>query len=259
MSQRSAIDRVLSIFARAAEPNPPFPPTELFSEGWMLRLILDSHCRGLGGLPFPVTAHAGWYSEAQLASPFQRSRRGDPNAEGITHADGVVGQFTFRDETTAGFALNRNATQFAVIEAKMGSKLRSGTNRVPWYDQAVRNVAAMAWTIYQGEGSLDSIEFLDFVVVAPQVRIDREPSFVAWTDKASIADKVTRRVELYQTDDPQRRDNLRRFRTELFDPFLDRLNIHLLSWEDALGSVAPAAAEPLSDLYGKCLVHNTVS
>jgi hypothetical protein len=259
MSQRSAIDRVFSIFARAGDPDPPFPPAELYSEGWMLRLVMDSHSNGLGGLRIPVTDQAAWYSEARLASPFQPSRRGDPNGEGITHADGVVGQFTFRDETTAGFELNRNAIQFAVIEAKMGSKLAAGTTRVRWYDQAVRNAAAMAWTIYRGESSLDSIEFLDFVVVAPQVRIDNEPSFEAWTDEASIADKVARRIELYGADDLQRRDDLRRFRTDLFDPFLDRLNIHLVSWEDALNSVAPAAAEPLSDFYGTCLVHNRVS
>ncbi len=31
-----------------------FPPTELYGEGWMLRLVLDSAFRGSAKLPFPI-------------------------------------------------------------------------------------------------------------------------------------------------------------------------------------------------------------
>lgn len=192
-----SLQLVLEIFARAASESPPFPPAELYSEGWMLRLVMEGHTQGFGTLPVPLIDGSRWYSEARLLSPFQPSARSDPLGEGITHADGVLGYFDLREETTAGFRLT-SGTQFVVIEAKMGSKLSSGTTRVRWYDQAVRNVAAMAWAIEQSGQSLDSVESLAFVVTAPQQRFDTDPTFADYTSKDSLVDKLARRVELYR-------------------------------------------------------------
>ena len=43
-----------------------FPPTELYSEGWMLRLVLDSAFRGSAKLPFPILDGFRWDSEGRL-------------------------------------------------------------------------------------------------------------------------------------------------------------------------------------------------
>lgn len=66
MSTDQATSRVLSMLARAAEETPPFPPAELVSEGWMLRLVMDTHTSGGGGLPIARDPSADWYSEARM-------------------------------------------------------------------------------------------------------------------------------------------------------------------------------------------------
>jgi hypothetical protein len=48
-----------------------FPATEVFNEGWMLRLVLDA-AESLANFDHPLRFldRAKWYSEARLNSPF---------------------------------------------------------------------------------------------------------------------------------------------------------------------------------------------
>jgi hypothetical protein len=250
-----AVGQVLDIFSRARHPTSPFPPSELFSEGWMLRLLLDAHSNGHGGLPVPITANAVWHSEARLSSPFQRSHQGDPYAETHTHVDGVIGQFGFRPGTTAGFHLAPDATQFVVIEAKMGSKLAPGTAKAPWYDQAARNVTAMAWTLAQAGLDPCGLDSLSFVVIAPRDRIDKEPTFASYMDLGSIEDKVRRRIDLYRNDDPGRHRNLVEFRDTVLRRFLKALDLQLVSWEDTIADASLDKRPNLTAFYGRCQAH----
>src|SRR5688572_18824513 len=94
-----SLDRVAELLRLASTPGRRFPPTELYSEGWMLRLVLDAAERGVATLPFPWVDGSRWYSEARIASPFMARFRGDRGAEGYTHADGVVGHFAMVDGT----------------------------------------------------------------------------------------------------------------------------------------------------------------
>src|SRR3954471_17890060 len=91
------IARAAELLARCGQPNAVLPPTELFNEGWMLRLVLDwaaSHPSALGPLTFEDGST--WYSEALLGSRFRPRKRGDPSGEGFTHADGIIGHFRLR-------------------------------------------------------------------------------------------------------------------------------------------------------------------
>lgn len=251
-----ATDRVISLFRLAASTEPPFPPTEMYSEGWMLRLVMDAHNRGAGGLPFNKSPGARWYSEARLMSPFQPAYRGDPRGEGQTHADGVIGHIDFRPETSAGLRLNKTASQFIVVEAKMGSKLAAGTSRVSWYDQAARNVAAMAWTIWISGVELGQLESLAFLVTAPEDRIAQEGSFRHYMDRGSVAEKVRRRIALYEVDDPTRHHQLAEFYSKVFEPFIERTAIDMLSWEQVLEAIDPPARQELYSFYKLCRTHN---
>ncbi len=252
----TAVDGVAEILLRSTGNDPPFPPTELYSEGWMLRLVMDSHQQGNRALPIPLSLDATWYSEARLASPFQPSQRGDPYGETQTHADGVIGSIVIRPGTTAGLSLSPHATQFVVIEAKMGSKLSAGTTRVPWYDQAARTVAAMAWTMWEADRTPDSFESLAFIVVGPQERILTERTIAMYANKPSITDKLQRRIDLYRDDAPERHQQLETFYQELFLPFMEHLDIFLFSWENVLDWTEPAATGPLAAFYKQCLIHN---
>lgn len=62
-----AIESIADMLALAdSEERELFPPTELYGEGWTLRLVLDSAFRGSAKLPFPSLNGARCYSEAQL-------------------------------------------------------------------------------------------------------------------------------------------------------------------------------------------------
>lgn len=241
---------------RSYGDTPSFPPTELFSEGWMMRLILEAGFTGAATLPFTVAEGARWYSEARLASAFLPRFRGDQLAEGYTHADGLVGHFEFRADTTAGVTLPVGATQFVVIEAKMGSKLAAGTTKATWFDQAARNVAAMAWTAHRAGLSVDRFTSLGFFVFAPAERLTAEPSFHTYTSKTSIADKVLQRIALYG-DDIAATARLQDFADSL-PAFLDAIDIRCVSWEDLLAGVDGTLRPALEEFYTACLRHNPV-
>ena len=86
--------RVVDILASAETPAASIRPTELYNEGWMLRLVLDwAQQHASGSHPLVFLRDARWYSEALLGPPFLARWPGDKLAETWTNADGVVGQF----------------------------------------------------------------------------------------------------------------------------------------------------------------------
>lgn len=179
------LKRVAELLARCGSSASVLPPTELYNEGWLLRLVLDWFDRNrtlshqLSFLP-----GARWYSEALLPSRFLPQRRSDERAESFTHADGVVGHFSIAPGERGEARLLPQPRQFVVAEAKLGSALSAGTKHAPEYDQAARNVACMAHML---EGvDLTTIEHLGFYVIAPDHQI-RAGSSATWSPKkASI-------------------------------------------------------------------------
>lgn len=251
----NAFSLVVQMLGRSFGDRPSFPPTELFSEGWMLRLLLESAFSGHGGLPFPVLDDASWYSEARLSSAFRPRFRADPCGEGHTHADGVVGHYSFRDDTTAGLTLSPKATQFVVIEAKMSSRLTPYTSKVTWFDQAARNVAAMAWTIHSSKVDVGQFKSLGFYVLAPRHRLDEEATFSEYTTIESIRGKIARRVQLY-ADDAGAMARLGSFHETTLPSVLGRLAVRTVAWEELLAQVELAVRPTLQDFYAACLRHN---
>lgn len=81
------------------------PGTLLYNEGWLLRLVLAAGSKGMACLPFRFEPGARWFSEALLYSRFLPCFRGDPLAESLTDADGVIGHFQFGPATKVGLEL----------------------------------------------------------------------------------------------------------------------------------------------------------
>src|SRR5271157_5000059 len=98
------LDDVLGILGSVDTDDPHLPPTALYNEGWLLRLVLAAMKRHGVAYPFPIESISRWYSEALLNSAFLASagRPSNSLAESHTHADGVVGQFEFRPQTRGG-------------------------------------------------------------------------------------------------------------------------------------------------------------
>ncbi len=240
--------RVAELLARCQSDASVLPPTQLYNEGWMLRLVLDWFDRyrtlyhQLSFLP-----EARWYSEALLPSRFLPQCRGDERAESFTHADGIVGHFSIAPGERGAARLLPQPKQFVVTEAKLGSTLSAGTKNAPEYDQAARNVACMAHML---DGvDLTTIERLGFYVIAPDNQI-KAGVFGNLVTKESICRKVDGRVAKY----PGLRDA---WFKGTFEPVLKRIDLSILSWESILGALpTDEESDGIREFYRLCKQFN---
>jgi len=228
-----------------------FPPTILYNEGWMLRLILDwFSVLKVQDRPLSVPEGCRWYSEALLPSAFLGRNRSDSLAESWTHADGVIGHFKIGEGAKANLVLSSDATHFVVLEAKMFSKLSSGIKHASYFDQAARNVACMAETMKRAPCSPSKLTSLGFYVLAPQGQIE-QGIFAADLNRDSIKGKVERRVKEYGGQDD--------WFGQWFIPTLARIKIEALSWEEIIFTIRnsdPDAGHELAEFYKLCLRYN---
>jgi len=246
--ETNAIERVKKMLEIANTDATVFPPTYLYNEGWMLRILLSIQSEGVDCFPFNFQSGARWYSEAKLNSPFlPRTRSGDKLAEKHTQPDGVVGHFEFRSETKGGVILKPDSTQFIVTEAKMSSKLSKGVKNAPDYDQAARTVACIAWVIRESNRSVKDLASLGFYVIAPQKRIDRN-IFSAEVEKSSIKEKVDLRVSTY-SGDGEKYDDLQRWYKDFFIPTLKHIDICCESWESIIHKID---GDSIQNFYKQC-------
>ena len=244
MTDRTWLERIAQIQGRADEPGTPIRPTEVFNEGWMLRLVLDwMAAEGQPDHPLSFDEGARWSSEALLPSAFLPRRRGDELGEGWTNADGCVGHFD-QQPPRGDLSLRPDATQFVVIEAKMSSGLSRGTTNARDFDQAARNVACMAEVLHRASHAPDAMSSLAFFVTAPQSQIDAEV-FGELVTKPSIRSKVVSRVASYEGERDEWLD-------DCFEPLLERVRVELLSWE----SLLVGAPEALTEFYARCSKYN---
>ena len=245
-------ERIKTMLEACEAGQPTFPPTVLFNENWLLRIVIDWFA-GHSGDRYPLSLWPGarWFSEAWLPSAFLPRYRGDKLAESRTHADGVLGHFAIGDPGTAGLSLAPDARQFTVIEGKLYNRLSPGVRNAPSYDQAARTVACVAEVLRRVERDSASVDDLAYLILAPQARID--DGVFAWeTSAESIHRKVRRRVEEYAGE----RDA---WFTDWFEPTLRRIELRCLSWEDVIEVVAfhdTESGQFIDSFYGKCLRYN---
>jgi hypothetical protein len=254
------LNTIMLLLENLESEKPNMPPTILYNEGWLLRVVLQWFNKNqVAGHQFSFKTGAGWFSEGSLSSPFLAAMMGDPLAEAYTHADGVIGNIAVGRAGKGDIYLMEPFEQFVVLEAKLFSKLAGGTMRVAGYDQAARNVACMAKVIELSGASIASFNSLGFYVIAPQSQIDKVPSFNDFMQKESIYQKVLARVESYRgrSDYAMKRTWFEAF----FTPLLSKLNIEAISWEmiiEYIGRHDQAMGEKLVIFYGRCLDFNNL-
>jgi len=231
---------------------PRFPPTILYNEGWLLRLILHwFHKSRLQGHALSFAEGATWYSEAQAPTPFRARRRGDARAESRTHVDGLLGHLHVGAAGKTDISIRSDATQLVVIEAKIYAPLSPGTRNAPGYGQAARNLACMAEMLSLAHCDPHEMKTLAFIVLAPAAQIERR-LFTDPLDKATIRRSVAERATQFGTE-------LDDWLTRWFEPCLETATIAPLSWEDVLatiGSREPDTQASLAEFYARCLETN---
>lgn len=247
-----SLDRIAYLLSALESDTPHFPPTILYEEGWLLRLILDwfAHNR-MYEHPLRFLPDATWYSEGSLYSAFQATYRGDPLSETPTRADGVIGHFEISEGSKTGLRLLPDTRQFIVLEAKMNSKLSSGITNAPDYDQAARTVACIAEMLHRANTPAPALDTTGFYVLAPARKI-ANGDFSAQLKKASIEGKVRKRVESYGSDELTWYHNW-------FLPLLQVIDIREISWEDIIDFIIHVDEEngtELNTFYQKCLQFN---
>ena len=232
---------------------PWLPPTHLFNENWLLRLVIDWFARHPepGRAPLAPLPGATWFAEAWLPSAFLPRSRKDRLAESWTHADGAIGHFTTGNRGWADLVLLPEARQLVVLEGKMFSRLSSGVKNAPWYDQAARTVACMAEVLRRADRHPVEMEELAYLLVAPRRRIE-DGVFADELPRGSILRKVRRRVEDYAGA----RDEWFR---EWFVPTIRRIEVAASAGRTSSRpspSTTPSAGQELDAFYSKCLHFN---
>ena len=245
-------DECLIKFLRKTKPGTFFPSTDLYKEGWMLRLILDwFHRNPQPTHAFGFNRKATWYSEALLPSAFLPRFRGDNLAENWTHADGVIGHITIEENTRAGLELRKDASQFIVIEAKIFSGLSKGVKHAPYFNQVARTVACMVEVAKRAKICPSQFEDIAFCVVAPKSQIGKG-IFSEFMDKNHIQSTVEQRVSEYQGA----QDN---WFNDWFSLTFHKTKTDVISWEcilDFISEKNAADGKALKAFYEKCLEFN---
>ena len=252
------LEHIQRILEACGTENEVFPATELYNEGWMLRIILDwfSH-HPAGPHPLCFSLNARWYSEALLPSPFLAKYRGDSLSESWTHADGVVGHFGMGETGRGDLSISADPKQIVVLEAKIFSKLSSGVTHAKQFDQAARSVACVAEVLKRGNRPAKMFSQLGFYVLAPSEQIKKESSFKMKTSKDSIRHKVEDRVSAYANRKDEADKN--KWFNEWFLPVLEHIDIRCLSWEEVIScieKVDTVTVRNIREFYQECLRYN---
>jgi len=248
-----SIEKIAALLERSVGPEKNFPPTDLYNEGWMLRLVLDWLSSNPGidhDLAFVTTDK--WYSEALLPSAFLPRVRGDKLAESWTHADGVIGDFVIGEDRKGDLSLVEGASRILVTEAKMFSKLSAGVKNASYFDQAARNVACIAEAICRAQISPRSLKKVGFYIIAPESQINKG-IFAKHITPNSIQSIVSLRASEYQ--DPEKDKWLKNW----FMPTLERIRIKEISWEELVNLVKQHDSiygEQIEAFYQNCLKFN---
>jgi hypothetical protein len=247
------ISAVARLLGKCDSPERNFPPTDLYNEGWMLRLVLDWLADNPGiDHPLSFSPSDRWHAEALLPSAFLARYRGDSLAESWTHADAAIGDIAIGVNRDGDLTLTENASRFLVTEAKMFSKLSSGVKNAAYFNQAARNVACIAEVVRRAGLPPEKFTRIAFYIIAPKSQI-QDGLFAPQIDKEHIRETVRRRVSDYNNAAREQ------WFAKWFLPTLNHTEIAELSWEgliDAIGAMAVGDGGELGNFYEKCLQYN---
>lgn len=252
LSPPSCLNIVSDLLKRCNSDENVFPPTDLYNEGWLLRIILDWLSKQRpSDHALSFSDGCKWFSEARLPTQFKATSRKDPLYETWTHADGVIGHIDVGGVGKTDTSLAIDATHLAVTEAKMFSRLSPGVKNASYFNQAARYAACIAELLSRANRNPLEFNRLGLYVLAPEETIG-----CGWfdkpLDKTDIKQRVEKRIQAYEGNKDQ-------WFEEWFLPALSKLDVQSLSWESILeyiDSFDSALTNVFRNFYQKCLAFN---
>jgi uncharacterized protein (DUF433 family) len=260
------LDIVTEILRGLKYSNRLFPATELYGEKWMLRIlssiyITQSQNYGKLGsnmpdILLPLDNEVRFFSEGQMETKFTEGNLGPGKTEGRTNADGIFGHINITDKTVTGIKLKDDATQFVVVEAKMGSKLSKGTKKAKDWDQASRIIACIARHMEITGRSPKSFRKIGFVILAPESNISKG-YFDNDLNRERLKGTIKRRCVEYNNNNAILLD----WFDNWVEPLMDVIRLELISWESAISIVSildPNKYPILQQFYNLCKNYNNI-
>jgi hypothetical protein len=228
-------------------------PTDFFNEGNLLSLVLAEGEQCPGVLPFSVDP--SWFCQPRLYSPFLPRWRGDPDAEGFTRPDAIMGDFEFRTRTRTGVRLLADGSAFNVIEAKLRSVLSRGITNREEYDQATRTVACIAYAAVEAGWHQRPERKCGYYVFAPESAIAKNV-FTEFLDKQHIKVSIAERIAQYA---PDLHDEYQEIAATWFT-IIDHMDIRTEPWEPIIDAFSKRQKEAiaLADFFRSCCRHNGI-
>jgi hypothetical protein len=247
------IEKISSILSSVESESRNIPPTLLYNEGWLLRLVLSwfsENRNAISNHPINFLPESRWYSEALLSSPFKAMFKKDNSAEKETHADGVIGNFKIGNSGIGDLKISKGCEQFIVIEAKMYSPLAKGTKNAPSYNQVARSLACMSYRITEDEVILSKIKNLCFFVMLPEEQKEKE--FMKYIKKENVFDAVNDRVEKYKKENRDDYKGKKEWFNNSFCQFWEQVKIDSITWEDIIKEIKDDYGNRIKVFYDKC-------
>lgn len=243
--------------------NKVIPPTLLYNEGWLLRLILNwfNENRNIKNHPlaFGNDKKIKWYSEPLLPTPFKATSRKDAKSESRTHADGVFGHFVIGKNNKTGktsfngLSFVEYTSHFCVIEAKMYSKLSKGIRNSENYNQAARNIACICELMREKSETNLKYDKIAFYILLPEIQIKKEKSFTDLITKQNLMEAINSRVGEYldTLDFSWLKNNL--------EKIVKIIDTQLISWESIINFIKlndVKFGQSLQTFYDNCRRYN---
>ncbi len=228
--------------------SPLFPPTLLYNEDWLLRLVLDWFSKHeINDHPLNFVEGARWYSEVLLPSAFSKRLGSDKTFETRAIAGAAVGHFNFGKEGETDLTLGSEAAQLVIVEARIFGDLSSETK---FFDQAAHNVSCIAEVLKRARLKPEGVPRLGFYLLAPQSQLDRDA--FPEMKRQTIHLNVEHRVHDYAGFQDQ-------WYIDWFSATFDHIDIRSISWEAVIETIQekdPASAEGIAEFYRWCLEFN---
>ena len=231
----------------------------------MLRLILQWFSKNRKpGYQISFDKDAHWFSEGRLATVFKNGK-GLKIGENYTVADGIYGNIAIgtqgalhKEIKARGISdvrLVKDCRQFVAVEAKMYSNFSKGITNAKKYNQVARYLACMSNVVCQSGVDINKIKDLSFYTFLPDSK--KNPTFCEYTRADHIKETVRKRMEDYDSQNSQ--SKTKEWFYNAFLPFMDKVKIKLITWEEILKHIEGVDNESynmLSAFYLKCKRYN---